>query len=142
MLSVAGGEPRQLTTHTEFGGVPNWWPDGKWIGFVSTRSGAASIGRMPAACGPAERVTADQGQIQIVGWSPDARAIHAIDEAGLRAVTVADGRVRSTMSFRGRRRTFVATSGSAVSRDGRFVYFMCREDQGDIWLMDVVRGGP
>ena len=86
-------------------------------------------------------MTADQGQLRIVGWSPDAQAIHFIDETGLRAVTVADGRVRSTMSFKGKHGTFVATSGSAVSRDGRFVYFMWREDQGDIWVMDVVRGG-
>jgi hypothetical protein len=76
-----------------------------------------------------------------VGGAPDALAIHFVDETGLRAVTVADGRVRSTMSFKGRHGTFVPTSGSAVSRDGRFVYFIWREDQGDIWVMDVVRGG-
>jgi hypothetical protein len=96
VLSLAGGEPRQLTTHTAFEIAPY--------------------------------------------WSPDARTIHVIDETGLKAVSVADGRMRSTMSFRGRHGTFVPTSGSAVSRDGRFVYFMWREDQGDIWLMDVVRG--
>ena len=62
-------------------------------------------------------MTADQGQLRIVGWSPDAQAIHFIDETGLRAVTVADGRVRSTMSFKGKHGTFVATSGSAVSRE-------------------------
>lgn len=70
------------------------------------------------------------------------RGRYVIGETGLRAVTVADGRMRSTMSFKGRHGTIVATSGSAVSRDGRFVYFLWREDQGDIWLMDVVRGGP
>jgi eukaryotic-like serine/threonine-protein kinase len=140
-LSVAGGEPRQLTTSTAFDGVPYWSPDGKWIGFLSTRSGTGSIWRIPAEGGPAERLTADQSQISIVGWSPDAEAIHVIDEAGLRAVTVADRRPRSTMSFRGRHGNLVLTGASAVSRDGRFVYFIWREDQGDIWLMDVVRGG-
>ena len=141
VLSVAGGEPRQLTTHAGFDAAPYWSPDGKWIGFYSARSGKASIWRAPAAGGAAARVTADQSQIRIVGWSPHARAIHVIGETGLRAVTVADGRMRSTMSFRGRHGTFVATSGSAVSRDGRFAYFIWREDQGDIWVMDVVRGG-
>jgi Tol biopolymer transport system component len=141
-LSVAGGEPRQLTTDSAFDGVPYWSPDGRWIGFLSTRSGTGNIWRMPAAGGPAARVTADQSQIQIMGWSPDAQAIHVSDVTGLRAVTVADSRVRSTMSFKGRHGTLVPTSASAVSRDGRFVYFIWREDQGDIWLMDVVRGGP
>ena len=141
VLSVAGGEPRRLTTDPAFEIAPYWSPDGKWIGFYAARSGKASIWRAPAAGGPAARVTADQGQIRIVGWSPDAQAIHVIDETGLKAVTVADGRVRSTMSFKGKHGTFVATSGSAVSRDGRFVYFMWREDQGDIWVMDVVRRG-
>ena len=141
VLSVAGGEPRQLTTDTAFDAAPSWSPDGKWIGYSSSRNGKGSIWRMPAAGGPSARVTADQSPIRIVGWSPDAQAIHVIDETGLRQVTVAGGRVRSTMSFRGRRGTFVPTSGSAVSRDGRFVYFIWREDQGDIWVMDVVRGG-
>ena len=121
VLSVAGGEARQLTTHTAVDTVPNWSPDGKWVAFYSARSGAGSIWRVPAAGGPEERVTADQSQISIVGWSPDAQAIHFVDETGLRAVTVADGRVRATMSFKGRHGTFVPTSASAVSRDGRFV---------------------
>ena len=141
VLSVAGGEPRQLTTDTAFDAAPSWSPDGKWIGYSSSRNGKGSIWRMPAAGGPSARVTADQSPIRIVGWSPDAQAIHVIDETGLRQVTVAGGRVRSTMSFRGRRGTFVPTGGSVVSRDGRFVYFIWREDQGDIWVMDVVRGG-
>jgi hypothetical protein len=30
---------------------------------------------------------------------------------------------------------------STESWELHFAYFMWREDQGDIWLMDVVRGG-
>jgi len=105
-------------------------PVSNWVAFYSARSGAGSIWRVPAAGGPEERVTADQSQIQIVGGSPDVQAIHFVDQTGLKAVSVADGRVRSTMSFKGRHGTFVPTSGSSVSRDSRFVYFIWREDQG------------
>jgi len=68
--------------------APRFSPDGTSVAFYSYRTGDRDMWIVPTAGGPAERVTADQGQIQIVGWSPDAKAIHVIDETVLRQATL------------------------------------------------------
>lgn len=70
-VSVAGGEPRQLTIGKVGEGVAGWTHDGKWIQFLSDRTGRGEIWKMPAAGGPARQITKQGGRLALE--SPDGR---------------------------------------------------------------------
>ncbi len=57
MTSVAGGEPRQLTTHIANDTAPAWTPDGQHILFLSNRGETTQVWRLPAGGGEAQAVT-------------------------------------------------------------------------------------
>jgi dipeptidyl aminopeptidase/acylaminoacyl peptidase len=51
------GATTRLTTHPENDMDPQWSPDGKWVYFVSTRSGSAQVWRIAPGGGEAQQVT-------------------------------------------------------------------------------------
>ncbi len=57
LVSADGGEPRRLTTHEAGAGSPAWSPDGRWIYFLTGRSGASQVWRIAPDGGEAEKVT-------------------------------------------------------------------------------------
>jgi len=54
---AAAGEPRRLTSHEAADHSPQWSPDGRFLYFLSTRSGSSQVWRLPLAGGEAEAVT-------------------------------------------------------------------------------------
>jgi Tol biopolymer transport system component len=56
-IDADGGSPRRLTLDPGNENTPSWSRDGRWIYFVSDRSGADEIWRIPATGGSEERVT-------------------------------------------------------------------------------------
>ncbi|MCL5116150.1 MAG: S9 family peptidase [Firmicutes bacterium] len=50
-------------------------PDGRWLGFVSRRSGSAQVWRLPLDGGDPEQVTYIQGGIKQFQWAPDGRGM-------------------------------------------------------------------
>ncbi|MGH8236724.1 MAG: TolB family protein, partial [Steroidobacteraceae bacterium] len=56
-LATKGAQPRRLTTHPENDNAPEWSHDGRYIYFVSSRSGSAQVWRLAASGGEAEQVT-------------------------------------------------------------------------------------
>ena len=58
-VSVAGGQPRNLTSHPANDFRPSFSHDGKWIYFTSNRSGERQIWRMPASGGDAAQIGTD-----------------------------------------------------------------------------------
>jgi dipeptidyl aminopeptidase/acylaminoacyl peptidase len=58
---VAGGKPVRLTTDPSVDWAASWSHDGRWIYFVSDRSGSVQIWKMPASGGAAIRVTSGFG---------------------------------------------------------------------------------
>jgi dipeptidyl aminopeptidase/acylaminoacyl peptidase len=54
---VAGGEPRRLTNDPKSDTRPRWSPDGKMLGFLSTREGGSQVYALPAAGGDARKLT-------------------------------------------------------------------------------------
>jgi dipeptidyl aminopeptidase/acylaminoacyl peptidase len=57
-LATKGAMPRRLTTHPEADSSPEWSADGRYLYFLSTRSGSSQVWRLAAQGGEAEQVTA------------------------------------------------------------------------------------
>ena len=57
MVELAGGEPRRLDAHPKGVGAPQWAPDGRFVYFLSSRSGSSQVWRRPMPEGQAEQVT-------------------------------------------------------------------------------------
>src|SRR5215207_2788403 len=57
LASVDGTSVRRLTTHPENDNEPRWSPDGRFIYFMSSRSGSSQVWRIGVAGGEAEQVT-------------------------------------------------------------------------------------
>ena len=76
--SVVLNEPRQFTYGDHSDGSPRWSPDGKSIAFLSNRADkdrSAQIFIIPFDGGEARKLTNIDGEITLVGWSPDGRKL-------------------------------------------------------------------
>ena len=60
-ISADGGQPKRLTNSAETDGIASFSRDGRWIYFMSNRSGRAEIWKLPAAGGEPVQVTANGG---------------------------------------------------------------------------------
>lgn len=71
----SGGLATRLTIHEGFDGRPRWSPDGKWIAFVSNRSGNQDIFIIPSEGGSPRQVTwYGRGNI-LSDWTPDGQKL-------------------------------------------------------------------
>ena len=70
-ISVAGGQPKQLTFDRELAGWPCWSPDGRWLAFEVKRGDDTHITLMPSGGGTPIQLTSDAGQSWPYSWSPD-----------------------------------------------------------------------
>ncbi|HEY3357989.1 MAG TPA: S9 family peptidase [Polyangia bacterium] len=74
LVDVAGGEPRQLTSHPKADRWPAWSPDGKRLAFVSSRAGAPQIFMLALDGGEARQVTRLKAGVEgRPVWSRDGR---------------------------------------------------------------------
>ena len=55
--------------------APAWSPDGRWLAFVTERSGKRNVWRVGRDATPAERLTNVSGALGEFRWSPDSRQI-------------------------------------------------------------------
>ena len=65
----------QLTRGEKSSTAPAWSPDGRWIGFLSSRSGKANLWRIALAGGEAEQLTDEKGGVSAFRWSPDGKTM-------------------------------------------------------------------
>lgn len=73
-----GSENRALTFDLEKQNHPRWSPDGKWIGFLSSRTDEHENDQLwilSGGGGEAERVTEIKGSLDDFAWSPDSKRI-------------------------------------------------------------------
>lgn len=56
-LETPGAQPRRLTTHPENDHSPEWSADGRYLYFLSARSGSTQVWRLAGAGGEAEQMT-------------------------------------------------------------------------------------
>lgn len=71
-LSLAGGEPRQLTRGESSDSRPRWSPDSKSIAFISSRAGASQVWIIPADGGEARQLTHLATEADGVTWAAKA----------------------------------------------------------------------
>ena len=140
-LWVVDVETRQHRLLSDEGSAtPLYSPDGGWIAFWRGRGGATQVWRIPSTGGEAEALTRGSK----TRWSPDGRQLYFVrDGSGSAAsawvLSLNDRTERQVMDLSGRPG---GMPQDAFDTDGKFLYFGWREDQGDIWVMDVVQDEP
>lgn len=78
IVPTAGGSPRQFTRGNHSDSSPRWSPDGNTIAFMSNRADKAKpsqIHLISFGGGEAEKLTSIEGEISLIGWSPDGRKL-------------------------------------------------------------------
>jgi len=134
IVRAGGGEPRSFPAAG--GAIVEWSPDGKGLVFLRENRLylAAKDGGEPVALPP----TAEPPYT--FRFSPDGQSIlfsvitGPIQNHDLWRLSLKDGTVSRLTKLEGRRGNLSAD----LATDGQYVYFTWREDDGDIWVMDVV----
>lgn len=75
-VPAAGGEARLLVSHIANESRPLYSPDGARLAFVSNRTGGGDVYVLTFATGDLARLTYDDGNEQLDGWSADGRWIY------------------------------------------------------------------
>ena len=131
MVDAKGSDARFVTA----GSVGEWSPDGH--GFVVVRQGrlyrVAKDGGEPVLLSPTVE------QANSLRFSRDGQSIYYSvitgprEKQGFWKLSLGDGKVSRLTTLEGRR----GDIGYDFAADGRYLYFTWREDDGDIWVMDV-----
>ena len=89
-VPAKGGEARLLVSHPDFESRPLYSPDGRYLAFVSTRTGGGDIYTLNIADGNLKRLTYNDGPDELSGWSKDGKWVYfssaAKDIAAMRDV--------------------------------------------------------
>ena len=80
IYNVADDEYRRFTWDPQNDMSPAFSPDGKWLGFRSTRDGSPQVYRIPVDGGEADRITDAPTGVQSFQWSPDGREIAYVSQ--------------------------------------------------------------
>ena len=75
-VPAAGGEARLLVSHPATESRPLYSPDGHRLAFISTRTGNGDIYLLTLDTGDLKRLTFDDSNDQLDGWSADGRWIY------------------------------------------------------------------
>jgi Tol biopolymer transport system component/C-terminal processing protease CtpA/Prc len=75
-VPATGGAASLLVSHTANEARPLYSPDGRYLAFISARTGNGDIYLLTLATGDLKRLTFDDGLDQLDGWSRDARWIY------------------------------------------------------------------
>ena len=135
IVGAEGGEPRPLAAAG--GSIAEWSPDGQWLVFPRqnrlyrvARDGGEPLLLPPTGVQP-----------YLTRFSRDGQSIYYSGIHGPREnhdfwkLSLNDGKVSRLTKLEGRRENI----GDGFAADGRYLYFTWREDDGDIWVMDVVK---
>jgi dipeptidyl aminopeptidase/acylaminoacyl peptidase len=80
LVSIDGGEPRQLTNAPQSSNSPRWSPDGKRLAFISARDGAPQIWTLDIASGEQKKVSTISTGADGPVWSPDGKMLAFVSE--------------------------------------------------------------
>jgi dipeptidyl aminopeptidase/acylaminoacyl peptidase len=78
MISLDGKDDRQITSSQDSESSPRWSPDGKYLGFTSSRPGAAKgnqVWLLDRQGGEAFQLTDVKGNLESYEWAPDSKRL-------------------------------------------------------------------
>lgn len=75
-VPASGGDARLLIAHPAFESRPLYSPDGKWMAFNSNRTGNGDIYILNLSTSELKRLTFDDGNEDVSGWSPDSKYVY------------------------------------------------------------------
>ncbi|MEJ7601281.1 MAG: S9 family peptidase [Kofleriaceae bacterium] len=90
LASADGQTVRRLTSHPENDSDPQWTRDGKWLYFVSARSGSSQVWRIAPTWGEAEQVTKLDTDLNGYKLFPDSKRLVLAVDVWPEAKTIAD----------------------------------------------------
>jgi Tol biopolymer transport system component len=134
-VPAAGGEARLLVSHPASESRPLYSPDGRYLAFVSTRTGSGDIYLLTLAGGELKRLTFDDAPEQLDAWAPDGRSVYfstrAHDIAGMSdiyRISIAGGTPMPAAQER-----YVNEFFAAPSPDGRTLALCARGIANSQW---------
>jgi len=77
---LAARTTRELTRGAGSDFSPRWAPDGRTLGFISTRNGAPQVWRIRTDGGEPTQLTRIEGGVSQFFWSPDTTAVYVVSD--------------------------------------------------------------
>ncbi|HVG84123.1 MAG TPA: LpqB family beta-propeller domain-containing protein [Vicinamibacterales bacterium] len=134
-VSASGGEARLLLSHPANESRPLYAPDGRRLAFVSNRTGGGDIYLLTLATGAVARLTYDDGNEQLDGWSRDGAWIYfsstSHDIAGMNDVFRVSAEGGTPMEVAADR--YTNEYFSSASPDGRTLAITARANASGQW---------
>ncbi|GAB3798428.1 S41 family peptidase [Spirosoma humi] len=134
-VPTAGGEARLLVSHPDNESRPLYSPDGKYLAFVSSRTGNGDIYLLTLETGAIKRLTYDDGAEMLNAWSRDGKMVYfqstSRDIAGMNdiyRVSVAGGTPMAITADR-----YANEFYGAPSPDGKTLAFSARGIASNQW---------
>src|SRR3569833_1796842 len=94
IAKVDGSGGERVTTSAENDSEPAWSPDGRWLYFLSSRSGSSQVWRIALAGGEAEQVTKLAGDVNGFTIFPDGKRLALTADVNPDAKSFADSAKR------------------------------------------------
>ncbi|HQR32620.1 MAG TPA: DPP IV N-terminal domain-containing protein, partial [Blastocatellia bacterium] len=134
-VSANGGEARLLVAHSANESRPLYSPDGKKLAFISNRTGGGDIYVLTLATGDLKRLTFDDGNDQLDGWSRDGRWVYftssSKDISGMNDIFRVGSEGGTPMQVTADR--YTSEFFSAPSPDGKSLAFAARGNSSGQW---------
>jgi len=132
-LPAEGGDAVLMSGWLDAQLSPTISPDGQWLAYNGGKDNERTLWIEPVAGGEARQLTQEDANWS--PWSPDGRFLFFGRGTDIWEVSIDSGDERRLTDFRGR----IGQLSRNFDSDGEYMYFVWREDVGDIWIMDVVR---
>ena len=133
VISTEGGEAKRVAR----GQRPTWAPDGRSIVFGSDQTGDYGLWRVPVTGGEPQRLTGATAGTRPT-FSSDGGNMYFARDDNLWVISGAEGAEKQLTDFRNK---YGGIRGTGFDTDGQNLYFVCQEDEGDIWIADLVYDG-
>ena len=130
-----GGDARLLVSHPATESRPLFSPDGSRLAFTSTRTGAGDVYVMSLATGNLTRLTYDDANELVTGWSPDGKFVYfsssSHEVSGMLDVYLVDAAGGTPMPAAGDR--YTTEYFAAPSPGGDTLAITARANAGSQW---------